>query len=266
MAKERYYQDYCGEIKVQPHEVTLRWYHCMKYGCSVRVREEYRHKLVLNCVRLAIEIASRVYKRERAYDSNCWSDLLSHAYIGLINAVDVWDPKKGRLSTIAATYIRHEISNYTVRCRNGMAMSRTTSQKVREVNRLVLQNPDIMVCQVSEKVGCELDTAKSYMESTKYLYKYDDYPPEYIYGIPGRMAPETADSIDFTDAELLAVRLINQLPEIERCVLLQYFLNDTTMEELGAKFGVTKQAIGLIKDKAIQKIRLQLKEELGPNF
>lgn len=88
-----------------------------------------REQMILDNMKLVKFTIKKYYHTARG----CFDDFLQEGYVGLIKAVDAYDPNQGEFSTFAIMCIRRSITNY---CRDKKNVVRVPSVKHAEGMRI----------------------------------------------------------------------------------------------------------------------------------
>lgn len=219
----------------------------------------------LHNIRLATTIARRYsYRCGPAVELE---DLVQEGYLGLVRAVDGWDPTRGfKFSTYASWWIRQRICRSLDDTGRVIRLPVHLAADVRRVNAvesaLASEGRDITVGELSIRTGLDddkVDRARSVADDAVSLdallasgaVSTDDFVADLGDGADAAVAgPEEI-------ATLLA--LIARMNPRERDILLRRFGFVTgvpqTLEEVGKEYGVTRERIRQIEKKAIAKLR-----------
>lgn len=237
------------------------------------------HKLVTSHLRLVAKIAMGY----RGYGLPV-ADLISEGNIGLMKAVKKFEPERGfRLSTYAMWWIRASITEYILRSWSLVKTGTLAAQKKlffglgrikRKLNILeggelnpdqaclVADNLDVSVQDVIEmdrrlsSRDLSLNAPRSHEdgEGSEFQDSLMDESP----------SPEalTADREESGYRMGLLQRAMEQLTERERHIISERRLSDDpmTLEELGRVYGISRERIRQLEERAFNKIRVAIQE------
>jgi RNA polymerase primary sigma factor len=202
-------------------------------------------------------------------------DLVSEGNIGLMKAVERFDPAKGgKLSTYAAWWIKQSIKRALANQSKTIRLPVHLVDKISKMNRVASQmSEELTDDELAEEVGLsprtvsQLKTASIRPSSLNAPINEDD-------------STEFGDLVGDEDArtpfEFLRDRnLRDELPELlaildprERTIIFQRFGLDgarpKTLEEVGKKLGVTRERIRQVQNIALVKLRRALSRKETP--
>ena len=198
-------------------------------------------------------------------------DLMNVGVIGLIQAVDRYDPSRdNKFMTYAVFRIKGAVLS---ELRSRDFLSRSNRRKIRDLENACLKLEQKLGREVDdEEVAEELGIAVEQVYRTKQMSSISFISFEEL-GFSSRDEKEKLLSylIDNDDNALTLTRLkelkeavaraIEQLPEKEKLVISLYYLEELTMKETGKVLNITESRVSQIHSQAILRLRAKLKKE-----
>jgi RNA polymerase sigma factor for flagellar operon FliA len=197
-----------------------------------------------------------------------YEDLTSHGLLGLIEAVDRFDPAHGaQFSTYATLRIRGTVLDQ-LRARDWL--SRAARKRAREVQNAVSSLwLSLNRAPTDEELAAHLNLSleqlrQALTESDRVLLSLDvvSDDTDEVSSLHEILAdPQQADpAVAMLDLDLHA-RLVNALqalPERERVVLSMYYYDDLTLKEIGAVLSLSESRICQLHARAVMNLRVLL--------
>jgi len=219
-----------------------------------------RDQLIERFLPLARSIALRFSSRRDTLE-----DLLQVATIGLINAVDRFDPARGvAFSTYAVPTISGEVKRYfrdrTWSVRPPRALQELALRVDAAVAELTEDNRAPTVAELARKLGepQELVLEALHAHHARYgvsmqaqLGSEDDGAAR----LEDRLGLDDA-AFDVAEERVMLERLLRMVTERDRRVLRMHFELDMTQREIGDVLGVSQMQVSRIIRYALQRMRL----------
>jgi len=205
-------------------------------------------------------------------DSVDREDLVSHGIIGLINALDRFDPARGvKFETYATSVIRGAVLEAL---RSGDWAPRSVRAKYRRLAAAHAELADTIgreptEVEMAEALGVTLDQYYDLLSdaSALTLHSLEELLLTGDVGEPEARGEHDASLIgpaahvEREDFRRVLADAIDALPERERQVLALYYHEELTLREIGGVLGVTESRICQIHTQAILRLRRRLVAE-----
>ena len=198
-------------------------------------------------------------------------DLMNVGVIGLIQAVDRYDPgRDNKFMTYAVFRIKGAVLS---ELRSRDFLSRSNRRKIRDLENTCLKLEQKLGREVDdEEIAEELGVDIEKIRRTKQMSSISFISFEEL-GFSSRdekekllsyLADNDDDALSLTrlkEVKEAVARAIEQLPEKERLVISLYYLDELTMKEAGKVLNITESRVSQIHSQAIMRLRAKLKKE-----
>ncbi len=190
-------------------------------------------------------------------------DLTQYALIGLIKAIEGYDPDRGVEFTTYAWYqIRGEISHYLrdqgklISEPAWLQEARIKIERARNKLRQTLKREPILE-ELVQETGLRPEVVRRVLE-TEQLFKVaplDETPEEEEEGVTDLERLVVEDEQVDIEQRYLVRRAVEQLPELHRKVIEWLFWEDLTMTEIARLLGVSVTYVSYLYRQAIGNLR-----------
>lgn len=225
---------------------------------------EARDALILRYVPLARHVVDRLNVPERGGITR--DDLVSHALIGLMDAVERFDPARGiRFETFALPRVRGEVADMLRRMDWAPRSVRRQESEIRAaMARLeaALGRPATDE-ELADELKMEPDRLRDALAdvSQSCIFSLDDALRESADGaltvaslLEDRGTPSPGESAEAAERADILAKAIGRLPERERLVVALYYYEDLTLKEIGAVLEVTEARVSQLHTRAVLRL------------
>jgi RNA polymerase sigma-70 factor (sigma-B/F/G subfamily) len=228
-------------------------------------RERLRSQIVDEHAPMARSIARRYAHRGEPLE-----DIEQAAFVGLVKAINRWDPELGEnFIAYAAPMMTGEVKRHFRDRTWGVHMPRRLQElslaltpAVQEFVRKHGKSPT--TAQIAEQMGLTIE------ETVEVIAAWDSYRPVSL-DAPASDDPDAqslGDSVGSADPDLdlmvdgHALRpLIDELPERERKILLLRFFGNKTQSQIGEEIGISQMHVSRLLSRSLQRLRGKLLSE-----
>jgi RNA polymerase sigma factor FliA len=200
------------------------------------------------------------------------SDLISYGLVGLINAIERFEPEREiKFETYAITRIKgaiidelrsldwvprsvraraREIEKANAKLEHKLQRAPTDEEMASELNVSTEEFQDALL-QISNSTVAALDELWTVSDSSGDQVSLLDT-------LTDENAPDPALVMDQTDLKDRVADAIARLPEREKLVVALYYYENLTLREIGEVLGVTESRVSQLHTKAVLRLRSRL--------
>jgi RNA polymerase primary sigma factor len=234
--------------------------------------QEARQKMIRANLRLVVKIA-----HDYAGSGLPLLDLISEGNIGLMKAVDRFDPEKGgKLSTYAAWWIKQSIKRALANQSKTIRLPVHLVDKIARLRRVATQLAEELGREPGdEEIAEELEMPASKVAQLRSVavrpasldaaIGQDEDSASLGELVKDEAAEDPSEVIEKENLKRTVLELLPKLDERERKILAMRFglegNEEMTLEEIGKKFKVTRERIRQLQNIALKKIRRELEKK-----
>lgn len=220
-----------------------------------RPDQDLRNRLVLQYSPLVKYVAGRL--RTRLPDHVDYNDLVSDGIIGLMGAIDRFDPGRGlTFQTFAVPRIRGAMVD-ALRALDWVPRSvRDRVRQVEEAQRVlearlgrIPEDPEI-----AEEIGISVPALRDLYAkaSLTSLGSLDDLD------LADDLSAAATHEIEDHQTKAALLRVVHELPERDRVVIALYYFEGLTLSEIGQVLGVSESRVSQLHTRATMVLRTKL--------
>lgn len=261
-------QLYLNEIGFQP---LLSAEEEIQYArLALKGDEKARHKMITSNLRLVVKIARKYMNRGLSF-----LDLIEEGNMGLIHAVEKFDPERGfRFSTYATWWIRQDIEraimNQTRTIRLPVHVVKELSIYLRAARELSKNGQEkVSAEKIAEMVDKPVEDVEYMLSLNEHMASLDslttiDGDRTLVDTVASSEEVDPANRYEQTAFQNTMNQWLKQLDEKEYEVIVRRFglhgHNKNTLEGVGSELYITRERVRQIQIKALKNLRAILLE------
>lgn len=228
--------------------------------------EEERERLILEHLPQVRLVARKIH--ERLPETICFDDLLSAGVVGLIQAIDNFDPHQNvKLKTYAEFRIRGSIldslreTDWAPRLKRKQA--REFEGAIARLEQKLGRTPE--EAEIAQEVNLGLDQYRQKLSEMEGLnigelefVRDDNESPMILKYAASAEEDSPAVTLERAELERLIALSIDRIPKVEKTVLSLYFYEELTLREIAGVMGIHLSRVSQIKSQAILRLRTAL--------
>lgn len=234
------------------------------------MHDGYKDQLIMSYLPLVKRIAARLYiPSPEIMDKE---DLVSQGLLGLMDAVDKFDPSR---EVSFESYASRRIKGAMLDSIRALSFSpRSVNDRIKNYRaveeRLLVAGEELSELRISQELGLSISQVRdvinhialrSVVSLDRMLFSDDgeEVAVSAVIGSDNSPNPETI----LVETELrgrLAQALL-ELPQRDREMLSLYYIDELTLKEIAAVFGVTEGRVSQLHSRAILRLRAILGKE-----
>ncbi len=228
------------------------------------VEEGNADELIKSNLRLVVSIAKQYSNQGLSF-----ADLVQEGNIGLIKAINKFEPEKGfRLSTYATWWIKQAINRALVNQSRTIRIPAHIVEQMSKISRARKEltqelNREPEVKEIAERLNMDVDKVEDLLKSTQKTSSLDTPVGEEDTTMGELIADENVIPIHMQVEQKELRRKIDKVlgsltPREQEIIIMRFGLNGyapMTLESIGITLGVTRERIRQIESKALRKLR-----------
>lgn len=245
--------------------------HLPQTDWPAKIDPEWQEQIVLQYAPLIKYIASRMAMRLPPHIS--MDDLISSGMIGLLDAIQKFDPRKNiHFKTYAEFRIKGSILD---ELRSLDWIPRSVRKKTTIVDKAYAELQKVLgrpaeAEEVAESLSLSLEEFHHLLDETKGVSVLDidsiwknlpDFSDDELYEIlKDEDSRDPFISVYFSELREVMMQAIEFLPDKEKLLISLYYYEELTMKEIGKVMGYTESRISQMHTQAIYRLRSKLNE------
>lgn len=190
-------------------------------------------------------------------------DIIQAGYVGLIKAVDTFDPERGaKFHTYAHRLIFSAMVRF-IQTDNSVSIPAYLSEVFQKVYKVITAltselGKEPTISEISERSGLPENRVQAALNAFSSVKSLDDpvYEGDDVVFIDRYIAIDA--SIDALETKIAIEQVLKRLSPNERKIIRETVINDRTISSVGSELGVTHQRVGYLRKQALQKLKKYL--------
>ena len=220
---------------------------------------ELRNRLVLQYSPLVKFVAGRI--RSGLPQSVDQSDLVSEGVIGLIDAIEKFEPQRGlQFQTYAVTRIRGAIIDGL---RASDWVPRSVRDKIREIERAqVALEARLEHTPTDDEIAEEMQISVSDLRKVYSKASYTSLASIDELGGVEDLAPLSMDTLEDDETRAALMHAVKDLDERDRIIVALYYFEGLTLSEIGQVLRVSESRVSQLHTRVALALRAKLTASL----
>jgi RNA polymerase sigma factor for flagellar operon FliA len=233
-----------------------------------RPSTQLRNEIIVHYMYLVKNAAERLHRR--LPQSVEVDDLASDGFLGLLDAIESFDPEKALFSTYAALRIQGSMMD-GLRSRD--SISRTTRRKIRTLEQAAERiraktggnpTPQELACEMGVSMAaCARTVAEARQTVTRSLSGgriFSDEQTDQI-SVDTLRDPRQLDPARFLAHKILRETITTGLSRSDRLITILYYFEGMTMKEIGATLELSESRVSQMHTSIVARLRAKLTEQ-----
>ena len=238
-------------------------------GTAPAISAEERERLIIEHMPQVRLIARRIH--DRLPETVCLDDLVSTGVVGLISAIDRYDPAHGvKLKTYAEYKIRGAILDSLRGLdwapRQQRRRSKLIEMAIATLEQMLRRTP--VEEEIAAELGVSLSEYHDWLTEIRGLNvgSLDSHPPDESGRELLRFVADSEEAgplllLERSELRRILAQAIARMPAIERTILGLYFQEELTQREIADIVNLHESRVSQLKSQAIARLRAFLKHK-----
>ncbi|MEV4345621.1 SigB/SigF/SigG family RNA polymerase sigma factor [Actinoplanes sp. NPDC049596] len=238
------------------------------HGAAEGERAELREELTRLCLPFAGRLARRYRGRGETFE-----DIEQVARLGLVKAIDRYDPERGSFTAYAVITISGEIKRHFRDKTWGVHVPRRLQDLSLEVGHAMMVMTSTLsrtptAAEIAERLGVEVGAVLEAMESSAGYAPSSLNAPMRGDGAAefGDLVGGLDDDLEMVDDKVTVADLLMRLPARERRMLALRFYGNRTQADIAAELGVSQMHVSRLLTRALTWLREAMLSDTPPRW